>query len=311
MLSTPLKRAGFWSLCVILLGMAPFFFIGGLDWTASPLERALWNSGHGFFFFCFALTILLTDRWQGWQAWLVVTLAVALLGVGVEWVQSKVGRVFDWQDVMLNLTGAWLALVLWLDARWRPVTLWSVAVLVVAVLAGREAVQLSRLALDEWRLQTQQPVIFDQSQPENLRYWEGNIGWTDELDGLYAQPLRLDLSHRYHYSGVFINRLPRDWRGFGYLQFRLYNPHPEIWHMTLRINDRAHDLGDQAFTDRYNVRLPMAPGWNDYRLDLAEVAQAPENRMMDMSRIQRLGFFATGLESPRYVLLDNLSLARN
>ncbi|MCH8529657.1 MAG: VanZ family protein [Saccharospirillum sp.] len=310
MLSTPLRQAVFWTLCLILLVMAPFFFIGGLDWTASPLERALWNSGHGFFFFCFALTILLTDRWQGWQAWLVITMAVAVVGVSIEVVQSKVGRVFDWHDVLLNLTGAWLALVLWPRARWRPVPLWSVLVVSVVLLGGREALHLSRLAVDEWRLQTQLPLVFDQSRPDNLRYWQGNIGWTDEQEGRYAQPLRLDLTHRRLYTGVFISRLPRDWRGYDQLQFRLYNPEPEDWYMTLRINDRAHDQGESDFNNRYNVRLPLTPGWNEFTLPLADVKQAPRDREMDLNRIQRLGLFATGLESPRFVLLDDLRLSR-
>lgn len=310
MLSTHLRRAVFWLLCLILLVMAPFFFIGGLDWTASPFERALWNSGHGFFFFCFALTVLLTDRWQGRQAWLMISLMVAVVGLGIEVVQSRVGRIFDWHDVLLNLIGAWLALVFWPSARWRPAPLWGVMVILVALLAGREALHLSRLGVEEWRLQTQQPLVFDQSRPENLRYWQGNIGWTDEQEGHYAQPLRLDLTHRRLYSGVSISRLPRDWRDYEQLQFRLYNPHPDDWPMTLRINDRAHDRGQQRFNDRYNVRLPLAPGWNEFTLALEEVKQAPANREMDLGHIQRLGLFATGLESPRYVLLDDLRLSR-
>lgn len=310
-LSTPLRQVVFWLLCLILLVMAPFFFTGGLDWTASPLERALWNGGHAFFFFCFALTLLLTNRWQGWRAWLVVSLAVALVGIAIEVVQSKVGRVFDWHDVLLNLVGAWLALVLWPSARWRPIPLWSVLAVSVLVLAGREALQLGRLAVEEWQLQRQLPLVFDQSRSDSLRYWQGNIGWTDEQQGTYAPPLRLDLTHRRLYSGVFISRLPRDWRGYDWLQLRLYNPHPEDWYLTLRINDRAHDQGEQNFNNRYNVRLAMTPGWNDFSLALRDIEAAPSDRLMDMRRIQRLGLFATGLEAPHYVLLDDLRLIQD
>ncbi|MHA7881110.1 MAG: VanZ family protein [Saccharospirillum sp.] len=311
MLSTPLRRALFWFLCLSLSCMAPFFFIGGLDWTASPLERAIWNSAHAVFFFCFALVILLTDRIRRWRAWWVVTVLVAAVGACIEWVQSHIGRFFDWQDVLMNLTGAWIALALWPAARWQPGPVWGMVVVFVVLMAGREVMHLGQLAQDEWRLQTQQPRVFDQSRRENLHYWRGNIGWADEHPGRYGPPLRLDLTHRSHYSGVFISRLPRDWRGYDALSFRLYNPHPDEWHLTLRINDRQHDRTAQDFNDRYNTRLTMTPGWNEVRLPLADIAAAPQNRALDLSRIQRLGLFATALEAPRTVLLDDLRLDRD
>jgi hypothetical protein len=92
--------------------------------------------------------------------------------------------------------------------------------------------------------------------------------------------------------------------------FELYNPDAVPVAMTLRINDAVHERSGNAFNDRFNTRLVVEPGWNNYRIDLSKVESALAARQMNMEDLKRLGFFASGLEAPRSVFLRDLRLSR-
>ncbi len=78
--------------------------------------------------------------------------------------------------------------------------------------------------------------------------------------------------------------------------------------MTLRINDLAHDLGENAYNDRFNTNLVLPPGEHSFRLDLDTVREAPSGRSMDMQNIRRLGLFVSRLPEPGTVYLRDIRL---
>ncbi|MEX1057719.1 MAG: hypothetical protein WED11_08300, partial [Natronospirillum sp.] len=119
--------------------------------------------------------------------------------------------------------------------------------------------------------------------------------------------LRIDMGTT-RYSGANLIRLPTDWRGYEALTFRLFNPDNQGLTFSLRINDRAHDRGAQAYANRFNVRLEVPPGWSTHRFALTDIARAPAARTMDMHQISQLGLFASELDQPRTVYLTDLRL---
>ena len=78
--------------------------------------------------------------------------------------------------------------------------------------------------------------------------------------------------------------------------------------MVLRINDIEHDLGDNDYNDRFNTRLPLAPGPNQFELDLDRVRAAPEGRSMNMQAIRRLILFTVALPEPKTLYLRDIRL---
>ena len=88
----------------------------------------------------------------------------------------------------------------------------------------------------------------------------------------------------------------------------LFNPGQEPLTLTLRINDLAHDRGDNAYGDRFNTRLVLDPGANTFAINLDDVRNAPASRHMDMANVRRLGLFAVRLPAPRTVYLSDLRL---
>lgn len=304
-----------WLWVLALVAMTPFFFIGGMDSAAQaqprpathPLLEAGWNLGHPVYFGL--LTLVWLRHWPApaWRRWVVITLTVLVVGILVETVQHQIGRFFSWGDVRANLVGAWCVLAFWPGNLPLHRRLRLGVRLLALVLLLLEISQLGRAGLEEWRLQRQLPVLNDQTSTVQQAYWAGPVRPEPAVPGEAGPSLRVDLGTA-RYSGIALNRLPQDWSDYSALTFRILNPDSDRLPLTLRINDRAHDRGNQAYDNRFNTRLWAEPGWNRYHIALDEVAAAPAERTMDMDQIARLIIFATDLPAPRLIYLDDLRL---
>ncbi|MCH8551174.1 MAG: VanZ family protein [Natronospirillum sp.] len=304
-----------WLWLLALLVMTPFFFVGNLESgarvvpgaAANPVYEALWNLAHPVYFALLTLVWLRHWRAPAWRRWLVITLTVLVVGFLIETIQRQIGRFFSWDDIWANLVGAWCVLAFWPGnlplRRWLQ-TLIRLLVLLLLLLQVSEVVLAGA---EEWQLQRQLPTLNDQSRAAQLEYWSGPITPARDVSGSQGPALRASLSTA-RYSGVGLARLPRDWRGYEALTFRILNPDEEPLNLTLRINDWAHDRGAHAYANRFNTRLVAEPGWNQYRIDLERVRSAPTEREMDMHQIGRLGLFATELPEPRVIYLDDFRL---
>lgn len=299
-------------LAAALLVLLPWFFVGGPDWATGPLYRAVWNLGHVMYFGVLVLALQSMTGVGGWRQWLGISATALLFGALIELVQSTVGRQVDWRDILRNMIGAWLVLA-WRQGAGDPdsrvltrVGIWS-ARLGVTVLLTFQVVPVATIALQQYRLSQQVGVLYDADDPQAVHYWSGPIerAKVPGSDDHYGLTIKLDTSR---YSGVSLDNLPGDWRGYRSVRFELYSHDPKPLSLTLRINDIAHDRGDNAYDDRFNTRLTVRPGWNEFRIDLTDIKNAPVARTMDMERIRRFGLFATALEQPQTVFLKDLRL---
>ncbi len=301
-----------WLWILALLAMTPFFFVGSVDSgarlvpgvAANPVYEALWNLAHPVYFALLTLVWLRHWRAAAWHRWLVITVTVLVTGFLIESIQRLVGRFFSWDDLWANLVGAWCVLAFWPGNL--PVRRWLQALVRVLALGLLllEIATVGQTAVEEWRLQRQLPVLNDQTSAVQQTYWSGAVRPEPGVPGAAGPSLRVDLGTA-RYSGVGLNRLPRDWRDYRVLTFRILNPDAERLPLTLRIHDAAHD---HAYADRFNTRLWVEPGWNRYRIELSRVEDAPAERAMDLSRIASLGLFATELPAPRIIYLDDFRL---
>lgn len=77
---------------LVLVIVAPLFFVGGPDWASGPLYKSAWNLGHIMFFAVLTLAVR-PDRWlRGWQLWLVCTAVIFAAGWTIEGLQGSFGR---------------------------------------------------------------------------------------------------------------------------------------------------------------------------------------------------------------------------
>ncbi|MDX1634250.1 MAG: succinyl-CoA synthetase subunit beta [Marinobacter sp.] len=289
-----------------LVLMLPLFFIGGPDWSAGALHKALWNLGHPLFFGLLVMLVAPRQPLRGASLWVATTLAVLLAGLAIELLQGAAHRAADWRDLGRNLTGAWLALAWCYPPRPRRVRLGLRGATLAFLLV--ELLVVAEVAARQLRLAQQLPALYDFREAEPALYWSGaGLKPGNQAGAPAGRSLALDLDTG-TYSGVTLNNLAGDWQGYRALRVEVYNPDPQPLTLTLRIHDLQHDRGQQAYRDRFNRRLVLAPGANRFVVPLAEIEQAPAGRMMDMARIRRLGLFASALPAPRRVYLLDLRL---
>jgi len=289
--------------------IAPFLFVGGPDWASGPLLKSAWNLGH---ILLFAMLTLAVRPWRwfgGWRLWLVVTAILLVAGIGIELIQNSYSRDMDGRDLLRNLIGGWLVIA------WRPVLVpgakASARQLLIATTASLllclELGATGMVAARQWQVHHQLPLLYDFSQQNPELFWTGRPAVSDHHSVNHSNSLKIDLGTA-TYSGISLNNLPADWRGFERLVITLFNPSKEPLALTLRINDVAHDRSELDYHDRYNTRLILGPGFNTFTRDLADIKSAPDGRTMDMSQVRRMGLFAVRLPEPRTVYLSDLRL---
>ncbi len=291
------------------LVIAPLFFTGGPDWSSGPLHKSVWNLGHIVFFGLLTYAIHPWKRLSGGRLWLATTTVVLIAGLVIEFLQSGLGRQDDWHDVWRNLVGAWLILAFRpvLDPATKLHLRQRMLAAIAAVLVIFELGLTGIVATQQFRISQQLPMLYDFSHTDPTPFWRGNLTPSDHHGDINGQSLKISLSTRL-YSGVTLDNLPVDWRDYEQLTVALFNPDETVLPLTLRVNDVEHERGANIYSDRYNTRLTLEPGFNSFTLNLSDIRNAPRNRTMNMDDIRRLGLFATSLPAPRTLYLLDLRL---
>lgn len=292
-----------------VLALTPLLFLGGPDWIARLLNTSAWNLGHIALFALLTLALHPWRRIQGWRLWLVATVSVLVIGLLIEMAQSRLGREADWRDIWRNFVGVWLIL------GWQPffASPPKKSPTIAAMAAASTLLLMAELgttgvaAVRQYQLDHLLPELYDFEHTDPAPFWHGRLGSAPHHDGNHGQSLRIELGTEL-YSGASLNRLPTDWRSFDELNLSLFNPDQQPLPLTLRINDLEHELGGNAYGDRFNTSFTLAPGLNRLSFRLEDIEQAPEHRPMDMSKISRLTLFAIRLPEPRTLYLLDLRL---
>lgn len=288
------------------------FFIGGPDAGDGRVLRAIWNLGHPLFFAVLTLSVL---RWPAIVARSFATRALlalgssVLVGGGIEWVQSVLGREADYRDILGDVLGAVLGLLahqlthhVTSKAQRRGVGLLLTGFLLLALLPT------VIIIWDEGRARWEMPQLADFEYAGQLSRWSG----TDHLlsdqfaaDGSSSLRVRFGTQG---YSTLRLDHLPRDWSAYDSLHFSIYNPDSEVLELVYRIHDRQHLLRGLELEDRFNRRMQIKPGWNVIVTPLQAIVGAPRERALDLRNVHGLMLFTIQLERPRIIYLDSVRL---
>lgn len=292
----------FW-LPAVLLAISPWFFVGGPEYSAAPLYRSLWDGGHILFFAALGFGLARSRRCRTARHWLIAGLLATLLGAGIEAVQLMIGRAFSWLDLQHDLAGFGLGALALAPANGRTWLLRGCAVLLTLPLLWK-IVQGAQL---QWRVYAQFPTIADfESGAETLRL-SGQVRLQAQRVSHGQRALAIDLSTE-RYSGASIDRLLGDWRGYRFLAMEFHNPDPTDIPLTLRIADREHSRRGNHYHDRFNRRLIIPPGWSTVRLALADIEQAPRDRLLNLAEVTDITLFSSHTPSPRTLIWDYVRL---
>jgi hypothetical protein len=292
-----------------------FLFTGGPDYYSPRSYITLWDLGHILFFTIFSYLVLLnlsnnTKKSFLWQGVYTVSI-VSLLSVLIELTQAGSSRSPSFWDAVRNIIGCLIALSFFASAnktipkrRFRALQTTTVISVAIAL------VPFLRSASDELIALNQFPVLSDFETPSEADRWAGNSRFSIDhsvyFHGKSSLKVMLNTSL---YSGASLKYFPGDWHKYRLLHLSIFNPDKEAINITVRIHDKRHSLTGQAYTDRFNRSYHLLEGWNHIRIPLDEVANAPENRRLELDNVQLLGLFVTRLGNSRSIYIDYVHLA--
>ncbi len=303
-----------WILLFLLILIAVLFFWGGPDYYSPRSFKSIWNLGHVLFYtmlFFYLLqfwswyTSLTFFRQVGWG--LVLTL---FTGIGIELIQIQFSRLPEFGDIWRDILGCLLALV-FCSRSIRSFGLKYLKILKLSViffLLFEFSYPLVSI-IDEIIAQKQFPLLSGFETPLEADRWEaGNRLQRSQLyssEGKYSAQILL---HTDLYSGVALVYFPRNWQNYTELHFSVFNPDNQPLPVTCRIHDWEHILNGQQFSDRFNKRIILHPGWNEINITMEEIQNAPLGRLMNLTQIYNFGFFASNLSRTKTIYLDNVTL---
>lgn len=296
-------NAIFYALLLLLFSL---LFIGGADDNSGRLIKTLWDTGHLFLFAGLALALLnrpwLKNR-RGVFQWGLITLLTLSFGLGIEIVQLQVGRYFEYMDVLFDLLGAYLGLLVFYILRSQNKALSSLKTLPLILLILLIVFWPVFMAYqDKQQMQLDFPVLADFESRNELSRWEEN-NVRILLQTKYVRHGHSALAIEFQpaqYPGFAMHEFIGNWQGYQYLAFSFYNPTKENRQIELKVYDRQHKANGQQYADRFNRVMTLQPGWNDIKIRLADIRRAPEKRSMEMSDIIDVSLF---LNNPKYPLL--------
>ncbi len=261
-----------WLLRVTLVIVVLLLLLLDIGPTAadSRLYQTLWDFGHPLAFGLLAALLPRRCLFKG-------GLALVCLAAVVEVVQGWTGRTPSLHDVLTS--GAGTAVVVAWRSGHRMLVMTALAALALAT--G----PLWRNLADEWMMRREFPELISPDSPWAASRWRRPLEKVSGPDGRVAWVTRLEK----RYNGAWLRHLYPDWRGYRALEIRLILDQPVS--LTLRIDDRQHWDNGQPVTDRLNLTWALAAGEHRLQVPLNEVAQAPQGRLMDLSRIQSVYLF--------------------
>lgn len=289
------------------------FFIGGPDYLSSRSFKSFWNLGHILFFLLFPLMMSSYKRFSNnyiKQCIFIITITI-ILGSIIELLQSSFQRIPDANDLFRDIIGA-MAYLFFLSPSRKTI---SKRILLLmqsgtVVLIGLQIFPVIITLTDEYIARRQFPELSGFETPFEIHRWSGDpdfiIDKKTKKTGKASMRVFLNTDK---YSGVALRYFPKNWEGFSYFKFAIFNPSSEDISITCRIHDKKHTEQDQRYEDRFNRSFSIPKGWNTITVSLKDIKHAPKNRLMNMHEIRNVGFFSSSLPYQRIINIDDVKLS--
>jgi len=304
------------SLFALSAAAAVLLFVGGPDYYSPRALRLAWDLGHlPAFFVWTAAALLASPRFAAKSIRVQILVAlptVLLVGLGVEWVQSALGRTFGLMDLVNDVLGSAGAIVFLSPARleMRRTALRTAQVAVVALIV-LQLLPLARVVIDDGIARKRFPVLSDLETPFELTRWTSRsaISVDQRIARHGRASLRVPLTTE-KYSGANLQHFPSDWESYTALHLSIHNDSGDPLVITISIHDKQHIETGRAYSDRFNGRFPLRQGWNDIDIPLVQVRNAPARRTLDLRVVRDLSIIAVALPTPRVIHIDDIYLKK-
>lgn len=239
-------------------------------------------------------------------AWAFV--GALFLGVLTEAIQIPIKRDASLEDVIADGLGAagFLSLAHFWSQKGYSTILFATGGL--ALLAW-SAVPLISVSLAINHRNTQFPVIFSGDIAAERAFVTGhNVQMETYWNRSLAKPYTRTTFIKQRRPGIEIRGLVADWSNYSTLTIDMEVEGSESLSFTVRVHDKAHRRGDQSHSDRFNRKYTVAPGHHVLNIPLEEIAAAPGQRSMDMTKIEALVIFSSKKNVSRVFRLYEIRL---
>ncbi len=295
----------------------------GLFLPVPHLGRELgvfFDAMHGPAFAAFAalLVFAVPKRTPRQTKLVAVGVWILVVGGGIcsEIVQGFLGRSPSWHDVVANSLGA-AAGVLWAATRASTSRQVRRRAAAVAVFLLCTAAARAPLVFTDCIIQrTEKPLLASFERPLEMIRWQPHDGKISRVaeyasNGRFA--IRMETAEK-DYCGIAGRALWFDWSSYKTLAFdatvvetlaaKKSAKSGEV-ELIVSIQDADHDCRRD---DRYERVFRLGPGTHRITIPLAEVAAAPKDRKMDLSRLGLLHFILIDPRHSGVLYLDNVRL---
>ena len=242
------------------------------------------------------------------------TLLLGALAFLTELIQPSTGRSYSTEDILRDFLGIAIGHIAFL--LYRPSMIsnakrfaFGFALLALTLLGVSQILWVWYLSMTKpaW------PMLADFEHARSLAFVRANgihnikrvsapTNWRDNR----SKVIRI-VKDSTPYSGFSLFDFEPDWRSLSHFKFDVFNPEDHTVELNLRINDTHHN---NQYLDRFNRVFPLAPGASSITFAIDEVLTLgdPHNagRTMDISAINRLGFFMTTDYRGDTLYLDNI-----
>ncbi|MDZ7859090.1 MAG: VanZ family protein [Candidatus Krumholzibacteriota bacterium] len=301
---------------VFFAGGLIFLVIGGPGYNAARSIRDGWDLGHAVLFILF--TYILYRDWKKFadkaliSQWVLVLSFTALLAAATEGIQYFVGRQFDLLDILRDLSGSAIGMLLLgkVSAGGKKAGR-LMGVLLITILAIITARPFLVSIADEYIAARQFPVLANFETPFEIGRWraDGEISISGNISRGGDSSLKIEFTTK-TYSPVTMKYSLGKWEEYDTLKFSFCNPDTADLKVACRVHDNKHIKHGNAYLDRFNRSFILKGGWNTFAIPVCDLRNAPSTRKMNLNRIEEISFFSMSLPVPRTVYLDDVLLIK-
>ncbi len=288
---------------VLILCAVPLFFVGGVSAFAPDVYRRMWDLGHAVFFALVAINLVWWSIIKTHKQFAIAFLMAFGISLIIEKLQTYVGRNASWFDVLSNLAGFLLGYSFTQPLNKGIFLLRSISI--VGLSPGIWAVLKSFILL----------IVLWQQFP----LLAGGVSWEAYAWGGGAKVSRMDTHqnpqrvYRVGFSGIAyqaanLRGFVQPWSHHQKLILQIENPSSESFELTIRISDKQHELSKQEYSDRFNRRIELSPGWNQIEIPVDDIKNGPLKRTMNLEDIYVLKLFLTEPGKAREIYLNKIFL---
>lgn len=296
---------------LLFLGLLSILlFIGGPPKYSPRSILSIWNLGHIILFWLFGIFVLKKIKrikiYQFSKKLFILVVSAIIIGLIIEILQYGFNRTPDIADIWRNIIGVLIAIFFSNESENINKTYKIISKIVIGIFIFIEIFPVLINLYDEQMAGNNFPVLSDFESSLELERWTGDcpLEISQEFSINGKSSLKIDFNTT-KYSGVSLDFFPPDWSNYRFIKFYIYNPSPDSLLIICRIHDEYHN---NNFSDRFNQRLIAVQGWNEFKINLFEIKNAPKLRDMNIKRIRDFSIFVIELPISRTIYLDYLLL---